>query len=135
MLVTHSAALFQFLSDILDYNAWEADRVEDKSLIALLPGLLDLQLSSKSPATIVKYRSGWKKWSAWATSKIAVGVLPADPLHVALFYTETTKEESRKGTAYSSLEAISYSIAWVHNMCSLISPTNSAVVLKFTGFL
>ena len=67
-------------------------------------------------------------------SKNCVGILPADPLHMALFITEMTSEASSKGTTYVSLEAISYTITWVHNMCSLISPTNSAVVkVAFQG--
>ena len=66
------------------------------------PDLVNLQLESRAPATVQKYKSGWLKWRGWAASKIGVQVIPAKPLHIALFISELTKI-SVKGVSYTTL--------------------------------
>ena len=119
---------FQFLSDVLNSSVWETAGITDESLKALLPSLLNLQMGSKAPATITKYKAGWLKWRSWAFSKRDVGVLPAKPLHVALFVTELAYALLQKGSGYSSLESVTYGIAWMHNLCGLASPVNDPLV-------
>ena len=71
-----------FLVDVLQSGIWrEANSLVDPSLRRLVPSLLHLQLESKAPSTVQKYRSGWLKWRQWAAAKIGVQVIPAKPLH------------------------------------------------------
>ena len=101
----------------------------DCSLVKLLPNLFDLQLNARAPSTARKYQSYWLKWRTWASSKCGVSVLPADPLHVALFLTDLAYVAVEKGTGISSLDAVTYSIAWVHKLAGLeVRPTEHPLV-------
>ena len=94
-----------FLVDVLQSGTWrEANSLVDPSLRRLVPNLLRLQLESKAPSTVQKYRSGWLKWRQWAASKIGVQVIPAKPLHVALFISELTVISVSNNTGISSIE-------------------------------
>ena len=80
-----------FLVDVLQSGIWrDANSLVDPSLRRLVINLLHLQLESRAPFTVQKYRSGRLKWRQWAASKIGVQVIPAKPLHVALFISELT---------------------------------------------
>ena len=61
----------------------EVAALEDPSLRSLVPDLLDLQMGSRASSTVTKYKSGWLRWRAWASSKIGVSVIPAKPSHIA----------------------------------------------------
>ena len=55
------------LLDVLQSGIWrEANSLIDPSLRRLVPNLLHLQLESKAPSTVQKYRSGLLKWRQWA---------------------------------------------------------------------
>ncbi|KAK3703412.1 hypothetical protein QZH41_003907 [Actinostola sp. cb2023] len=102
---------------------------QDPSLDALAPELVQLQLSSKADATISKYASSWCKWRTWANSKIDVPVLPAQPVHVALYLTELFQSAMDKGIGASVLEAATYAIRWRHQMAGFQQcPTDHSVV-------
>ena len=58
------------LVDVLQLGIWrEANSLVDPSLRKLIPNLLHLQLESRAPSALQKYRSGWLKWRQWAASK------------------------------------------------------------------
>ena len=103
--------------------------MEDPLLRSLVPDLLDLQLGSRAPSTLAKYKSGWLRWRGWASSKIGVPVIPAKPLHIALFITELTNICLANNTGVSPIEAVVYGITWAHSMAGLeICPTNHPLV-------
>lgn len=121
--------VFQFVSDVLLSDTWKsAKHLNDESLVNLLPSLLDLHVNSKAPSTVQKYDAGWKKFRSWATSKSDVTILPADPLHVALYFTELAHEAAGRGLGFASLDGIAFSIAWVHKLCALPPPTDHPIV-------
>ena len=98
-----------FLVDVLQSGIWrEANSLVDPSLRRLAPNLLHLQLESRAPSTVQKYRAGWLKWRQWAASKIGVQVIPAKPLHVALFISELTVISVSNNTVISSIESVLY---------------------------
>ena len=100
-----------FLVDVLQSGIWrEANSLVDPSLRRLVPNLLHLQLESRAPSTVQKYRSGWLRWRQWAASKIGVQVIPAKPLHVALFISELTVISVSNNTGISSIESVLYGI-------------------------
>ena len=79
------------LVDVLQLGIWrEANSLVDPSLRKLIPNLLHLQLESRAPSALQKYRSGWLKWRQWAASKIGIQAILAKPLHVMLFISKLT---------------------------------------------
>lgn len=48
------------------------------------------------------------KWRQWAASKIGVEVIPAKPLHVALFISDLTVFQFSNNTGLSSIESVLY---------------------------
>ena len=117
-------------SDVLISGIWsDASDLEDPSLRRLVPDLLDLQLGSRAPSTLAKYKSGWLRWRAWASSKIGVPVIPAKPLHIALFISELASNCVANSTGVSSVEAVVYGIKWAHSMAGLdICPVSHPLV-------
>ena len=122
--------LFYCLLDVLQSGIWrEANSLVDPSLRRLVPNLLHLQLESKAPSTVQKYRSGWLKWSHWAASEIGVRVIPAKPLHVALFISELTVISVGNYTGISSIESVLYGIKWGHSLAGIVDcPTSHPLV-------
>ena len=47
---------------------------------------------------------------------MGVPVIPAKPLHIALFITDLCQEALRKGKGTSSIEGLFYSIRWAHKL-------------------
>ena len=119
-----------FLVDVLQSGIWrEANSLVDPSLRRLVPNLLHLQLESKAPSTVQKYRSGWLKWRQWAASKIGVQVIPAKPLHVALFISELTVISVNNNTGISNIESVLYGIKWGHSLAGIVDcPTSHPLV-------
>ena len=117
-------------SDVLTSGIWsDAAALEDPLLRSLVPDLLDLQLGSRAPSTLTKYKSGWLRWRGWASSKIGFPVLPAKPLHIALFITELTNVCLANNTGVSPIETVVYGIKWAHSMAGLeICPVNNPLV-------
>ena len=114
----------------LQSGIWrEANSLVDPSLRRLVPNLLHLQLDSKAPSTVQKYRFGWLKWRQWAASKIGVQVIPAKPLHVALFISELTVISVSNNTGISSIESVLYGIKWGHSLAGIVDcPTSHPLV-------
>ena len=103
--------------------------MEDPLLRSLVPDLLDLQLGSRAPSTLTKYKSGWLRWRGWASSKIGFPVISAKPLHIALCITELTNVCLANNTGVSPIEAVVYGIKWAHSMAGLeICPVNNPLV-------
>ena len=104
---------------MLSSGIWlEAASLSD-SLSEMVPGLIDLQLDAKAPSTVLKYKSGWLQWREWALSKFGVPVIPAKPLHIALFISELAKRSSENNIGISSIESAVYAIKWVHAMAGI----------------
>ena len=93
----------------------EAASLSD-SLSDMVPGLIDLQLDAKAPSTVLKNKSGWLRWREWALSKFGVPVIPAKPLHIALFISELVKSSSENNIGVSPIESSVYAIKWNHAM-------------------
>ena len=77
-----------------------------------------------------KYRSGWLKWRPWAASKIGVQIIPAKPLHVALFISELTVISVNNNTGISSIESVLYGIKWAHSLAGIVECSTSHPLVK-----
>ena len=113
-------------SDVVISGIWsDAAALEDSLLRSLVPDLLDLQFGSRALSTSNKYKSGWLRCRGWASSRIGVPVIPAKPLHIALFTTELTSFCLENNTGVFPMEAVVYGIKWAHAMAGLeICPAN-----------
>ena len=107
-----------FFLDVLQFGIWrEANSLADLSLRKIVPDLVNLQLESRAPATVQKYRSAGV--AGQLPAKIGVQVIPAKPLHIALFISELTKISVRNNTGISPIESVIYSIQWGHNLAGI----------------
>ena len=103
--------------------------VQDSYLQLLVPDLFRLQFGAKAPATLAKYRACSLRWRSWALSKSCISVIPAEPLHVALFLADPSKAATENFLGFSSLEDEAYSIASVHKLTGFqISPTDHSFI-------
>jgi len=119
-----------FLVDVLQSGIWhDANSLVNPSLHRLVPNLLHLQLESRAPSTVQKYRCGWLKWRQCAASKIGIQVIPEKPLHVALFISELTAVLVSNNTGISSIESVLYHIKWGHSLAGKVEcPTSHPLV-------
>ena len=81
-------------------------------------------MASKAINTVKKYSYAWSRWKAWASEKIGVDVLPAQPLMIALYINDLL--ESSKSA--SVLESAFYAFRWAHKLAGFESPTFHPVV-------
>ena len=117
---------------MLSSGIWlEAASLSDSSLSDMVPSLIDLQLDAKAPSTVLKYKSGWLRWREWALSKIGVPVIPAKPLHIALFISELANRSSENNIGVSSVEPAVYAIKWGHAMAGIEACPVSHPLVKF----
>ena len=116
--------IFFYFSDISDLGIWSKTRhLIDPGLSAGLPQLFDLVLSSNAPSTTNKYSYVWSRWHRWAQSKQGVPLLPAQPLHVALYLLELTEIAEQKKTGHSTVDSALFGIRWGHKMAGVESLT------------
>ena len=122
--------IFFYFSDISDLGTWsETCHLIDPGLSACVPQLFDLVLSSNAPSTTNKYSYGWSRWHRWAQSKKGVPLLPAQPLHVALYLLELTEIAEQKNTGHSTIDSALFGIRWGHKMAGVESPTQHPTVI------
>jgi hypothetical protein len=57
-------------------------------------------------------------------------LLPAQPVHIALFITHLLDS----GATHNTINSIIYSIKWVHGMCNKNDPTNNSYIEKLCFF-
>ena len=115
---------------MLSSGIWlEAAALSD-SLSGMIPGLINLQLDAKAPSTVLEYKSGWLRWREWALSKFGVPVIPAKPLHIALFISELAKRSSENNVGISSIESAVYAINWGHAMAGIEACPVSHLLVK-----
>ena len=98
--------------------------MKDLSLCLKVGNLKSLVMASKAINTVKKYSYAWSRWKAWASEKIGVDVLPAQPLIIALYINDLL--ESSKSV--SVLESAFYAFQWAHKLACFESPTFHPVV-------
>ena len=107
----------------------EANKLCNPALSARVPQLLDLVIASNAPCTATKYSYGWNRWSRWAQSKRGVPIIPACPLHIALYLLELTEDALQKNGGCSLIDSALYGIRWAHKVAGLESPAQHPTVV------
>ena len=96
---------------------------EEPELKELAKRLLDTILHNRADSTLRKYLGAFKQRKSWATEQ-QIASIPAKDHHMALyiqFLADSTKSRTAIKEAYNS-------IAWVHSLTGLASPTVSPFV-------
>ena len=95
------------------------------------PILLCLELDAKAPSAVLKYKSGCLRWRECALSKFGVPVIPAKPLHIALFVPELAKRSSENNIGVAPIESAVYAIKRGHTMAGIEACPVSHPLVKF----
>ena len=111
------------LIDDLSKGSWhDLRQQEDPELQRLADSLIGTALGGKASSTIMKYLGGFGRWKAWALDH-KLQVFPANESHVV--YLQHLGETKQSKAAVE--EAVN-SLAWVHSLSGLPSPTKSPLV-------
>ena len=84
----------------------------------------ELLQQARAPATNTAYGLAFEKWKNWAVKFTEVTVLPAEPMHVALFLTSL----SNSVNSFASINTMACAITWAHGMAGLPSPCHDILV-------
>ena len=109
---------------MLSKGSWQGlKRQEDPELQRLAEGLISSALHGKAPATTMKYLGSFRRWKSWALVH-RLQVFPASESHIVLYLQHLAETKESK----SAVEEAVNSLAWVHSLACLPSPTKSPFV-------
>ena len=80
-------------------------------------------IQSRSDNTVSTYFGGFKRWKIFAEQH-NLNVLPAEPIHVALYLTQLLDS----GVSNHVVNSAVYSIKWAHELNGEIDPTENSYV-------
>ncbi len=83
-------------------------------------------MQGKAPATIKKYAGAFGRWKRWASSRQEVRVLPARPIHVALYLAYLAQAAKTSAPLEEAINALS----WVHKMATVEDITSHPLVIQ-----
>ena len=111
----------QFCLDIFSQPLWrEISDIEDSELKELAEALPMVVLQSRAPSTVKKYGGAFLRWKRWALSKQAdIPILPANPLHVALYLMFIIQKSSTSAPVEETVNALS----WAHQVAFVDGPS------------
>ena len=112
---------------MLSQPVWqEISGIQDLELKELAESLPIVVLQSRAPST-VKYSGAFLCWKRWALSKKAdISVLPANPLHVALYLTFLIQKSSTSAPVEEAVNALS----WAHQVALIQDSTRLHTALS-----
>ena len=80
-------------------------------------------LSSRADNTNIKYKAAFKKYKDFCATK-NYQCLPADPIHVTIFFSNLLDQNC----SYSIISSVFYAIKWVHKINNFVDPTENGFV-------
>ena len=102
----------------------EVDELRDPELQELAKTLPDVVSQGRPPSTAKKYSGAFCRWKEWALSKPEVCVLPAKPLHIALYLNFLIQ----KGRSAAPVEEAVNALSWVQQMVGVEDTTGHPMV-------
>ena len=102
----------------------EVDELQDPELQELAKTLPDVVIQGRTPFTAKKYSGAFRRWKEWALSKPKVCILPAKPLHIALYLNFLIQ----KGRSAAPVEEAVNALSWVHEMARVEDTTGHPMV-------
>ncbi|VDI56804.1 Hypothetical predicted protein [Mytilus galloprovincialis] len=82
-----------------------------------------LLLGSRSDNTIKSYFYAFRRWEQYIT-KLGFAALPAQPIHIALYFTHLLDQ----GSTFHPIDNAKYGIKWAHEINGLTDPTENSFV-------
>jgi hypothetical protein len=101
------------LSDQIKDDVQKAGVAEVPEINVLIEHMSSYIINSRSDNIAKSYYYSFNRWSTFA-KKHSFDVLPAQPVHIALFITYLLDS----GATHNTINSIIYSIKWVHGMCN-----------------
>ena len=80
-------------------------------------------LCSKADKTTEKYNASFKRFKTFCADR-GYGSLPANPIHVTIYFSHLLDQN----VSYGVISSAFYAIKWVHNINSFIDPTENGFV-------
>ena len=110
------AVILCHFSDVFSQGTWlDLQSIEDPELKDLASTLPSIVLQGKAPATIKKYGGAFGRWKRWVAGRPEVSVLPAKPIHVALYLSYLAQVAKTPAPLEEAVNALS----WVHRMATV----------------
>ena len=78
---------------------------------------------SRCQKTLLRYDAHWFRFRSWCQQN-KLSFLPADPMHVAMFLSNSLRFALSRGLTYSTIKAASAAIFTAHNMTGLDDVTS-----------
>ena len=113
------------MSDQIKDDVQKAGVAEVPEINVLIEHMSSYIINSRSDNTAKSYYYSFNRWSTFA-KKHSFDVLPAQPVHIALFITHLLDS----GATHNTINSIIYSIKWVHGMCNKNDPTNNSYIVS-----
>jgi len=113
------------LSDQIKDDVQKAGVAEVPEINVLIEHMSSYIINSRSDNTAKSYYYSFNRWSTFA-KKHSFDVLPAQPVHIALFITHFLDS----GATHNTINSIIYSIKWIHGMCNKNDPTNNSYIVS-----
>ena len=104
----------------------KATAVTSQGLIELVQGLPGILRESRAPSTNKIYGQAYIKWKRWASKYPEINILPADPIHIALYLSHLAKSAK----SFSVINTALCAITWSHNLSGLESPSKHILVIE-----
>ena len=82
---------------------------------------------SRCQKTLLRYNAHWFRFRSWCQQN-KLSFLPADPMHVAMFLSNSLRFALSRGLTYSSIKAASAAIFTAHDMAGLDDVTSHSFV-------
>ncbi|VDI24493.1 Hypothetical predicted protein [Mytilus galloprovincialis] len=101
----------------------ESGVTTDSPLYQLYPKMCKLLLGSRSDNTIKSYFYAFRRWEQYIT-KLGFAALPAQPIHIALYFTHLLDQ----GSTFHPIDNAKYGIKWAHEINGLTDPTENSFV-------
>jgi len=83
---------------------------------------------SRCQKTLLGYNAHWFRFRSWCQQNNKLSFLPADPMHVAMFLSNSLRFALSRGFTYSTIIAASAAIFTTHNMAGLNDVTSHSFV-------
>jgi len=82
---------------------------------------------SRCQKTLLRYNAHWFRFRSWCQQN-KLSFLPADPMHVAMFLSNSLRFALSRGLTYSTIKAASTAIFTAYNMAGLDDVTSHSFV-------
>ena len=119
--------VYDFATDVFSHGAWlDLQTIDDPSLKELATFLPRIVMQGKALSTVKKYAGAFSRWKKWASSRQEVPMLPARPIHVALYLSYLAQSAKTPAPLEEAVNALS----WVHRMATVEDITTHPLVVQ-----